>query len=665
MTLKTSCSKTPLLRKTVSRFWPLWLGYLAVLLLALPLGLYNDLQFDDYITNTDIQRYLYNVTQAGAVITFLMAPLTAMCVFGHLYNDRNAGAYASLPVTRENAFLSCSLAGLIPQLSAIVLTALVTAGVEASFGLVDITSLLTFIGIFCLHTITFYGFAVFCAQLTGAILVVPAVYAVLQFTALAVQGMVQVLVELFFYGYSYSSLDLAPLSPLVNIIQNVDYTSTREVLADGSSYVTACTFSGWGISAIYAAAGLLCLVGAFFLYRNRRMESAGDFVAYRPLKPVFKWALGAGCGLVLCAILISMFEDGRTQTILGMHPGIAAFSFLLTGSFVGFFGAEMLMKKTFRVFEKKAWKSFGIFAAVTALLLSSIVFDFYGYETRVPKAEKVESVVLFTQGDTAILESTDNIETVTHIHEGAIATEKENIAVRLDNWQNTDYTSHYFTITYLLKNGKTLERHYNLHSTGNMLPVLRDLEDVMNCPEAIASRIPQAKDLESTRFRFAYIHYNVQTGSYTQLPPGSPMPTMQSESLGLTAKEAYDLYINCILPDVQDHTIGTVWFTEDSPYHNDMYSTNIELEIQRDDGPDELGRDCSYYYFCPTTESHRTNAWLKARGIPTLLQTEVDDFYQKQHEWELQDFNPNSAEGASSVGIIGGADGPTSIVVAQ
>lgn len=656
-----------MLRKTISRFWPLWAGYLAVLLLALPMGLYNDLQFDDFVTKADIQQYVYGIVQAGAVFAFIMAPLTAMCVFGHLYNDRSAGAYASLPVTRENTFLSCMLAGLLPQLSAIVITALVTLGTEASFGVVDITSLLTFLGIFCLHTVTFYGFAVLCAQMTGAILVVPAVFVVLQFTAMAVQGMVQVLVELFFYGYSYSSLDLSFLSPIVHIISNVDYTATREYLADGSSFVSFYTFEGWLPCILYAVSGLVFLVTAFFLYRKRRMESAGDFVAFRPLRPVFKWALGMGCGLVLSSILISMFGSGRMNTVLGMPNAIAAFIFLLLGGFVGFFGAEMLMKKTFRVFDGRAWKGFGIFAAVTALLLSSLVFDFYGYESRIPKAEKVESVVLFTQGDTAILESTDNIDAVLHIHEGVIATEKENIAARLDDWQNTDYTSHYFTVTYLLKNGKTLERHYNLSATGSMLPILRELEDTMNCPEAISSRIPQTETLSQEQFRYGYVHYNIQSGDLSQLPAESPMPTVRSESLPLTYEQAYDLYVNCILPDVREHAIGTVWFTEDSPYHNDMYSTNIEMEIYLPEGTaDQLGRDYSYYYFCPTTESHRTNAWLDEHGIPQLLQSEVEDFYQKQHEWEMKgiNMNPNSAEGATSVAIIGGADGPTSVVVA-
>ena len=58
MTLRTSCSKAAMFRKTVSRFWPLWAAYLAVLLLMLPLGLSNDLQYNSTISITDIQHYL-------------------------------------------------------------------------------------------------------------------------------------------------------------------------------------------------------------------------------------------------------------------------------------------------------------------------------------------------------------------------------------------------------------------------------------------------------------------------------------------------------------------------------------------------------------------------------------------------------------------------------
>ena len=666
MTLRTSCSKTAMLRKTISRFWPLWLGYLLVLLLTLPMGLYNNLQYDMNIKITNVQSYIYDVTEASAVYAFLMAPISAMCVFSHLYNDRHTGAYASLPVKRENMFLSCTLAGLIPQLLAGLITTAVTFGVESFYGATDATSTLTFIGVFCLHTITFYGFAVLCAQLTGAILVVPAVYGVLQFTALAVQAVAQSLLELFLYGYTYSSLDAGFLSPLVHIMNSTRYSVAEEItLADGSTQVAAWGFEGWGVCAIYAVSGLAFLVLSFFLYRRRRMESAGDFVAVRPLKPVFKWALGGGCGLVLSYILIELFHSSRTDTILGMNNAAASLLFLLTGGFIGFFGAEMLMKKTFRVFDKKAFKGFALFAAVTALLLGCLVFDFFGYETRMPKLENVQSVSLYATGDIIALSDTENLEKVLHLHQGTLAVKQENAAAQKENWQNQNYSTHYFTITYGLKNGRVINRRYHLCDTGRMLGVLGEVEDVMNSREAITSRIPDTATLTADSLYHGRIYYDIETKPLSQ-QDGIYAPAFEAASLSLSPAEAYDLYINCILPDMYDCTIATINFTDSSPYFSKKYEGSIDLEFylrpQRD--ADEYARTLSCYTFIPTVNSHRTNQWLADHGINMLLQDYVNQQYEKA---EVLNMNPNSFPEdiitASSVGIIGGADGPTSIVV--
>lgn len=665
MTLKTSCSKAAMFRKTVSRFWPLWAAYLAILLLMLPLGLSNDLQYNSTISITDVQQYLYTMTQASVGDAFVMAPIAAMCVFSHLYNDRHAGAYASLPIKRENMFLSCTLAGLIPQLLSGLIATLAVLGVQASYGVVDFASTFTFLGIFCLNTITFYGFAVLCAQMTGTILVVPAVYIVLQFTAFVVQALVQALMELFLYGYSHSSLDFSVLSPLLYLINHVDFHSVREILANGSSRVVAYTFEGWLPCALYAVSGFVFLALSFFLYRKRRMEASGDFVAYKPLKPVFKWTLGLGCGLILSTLMAGLFHSERTDTILGIPSGTATLLFLLLGGFVGFFGAEMLLKKTFRVFEKKAWKGFLIFGAAALVLHGTLVFDFFGYERRIPDLEDIESVHLQAQGDSGSFYDPTNIQKVIRLHEGAITTQQENKKARTENWDDMRYDTKSFFVTYFLKNGSVLERRYHLCDTGPMLDVLRQVEEVMNSEEAISTRVPNPAELDPKAIRYAMIGYTVETQPLSQ-QSGTYAPAFQHESRSLTAAEAYDLYVNCIYPDMLENTTGTVCFGEDSPYFNPTYDGSIEFEVLFPESEtDELGRPSSYYYFVPTLNSKRTCAWLEAHGITMLEQEYIESQYEEADRLNIKTEEVIVTHNeAASIGIIGGADGPTSIVVA-
>ena len=422
-------------------------------------------------------------------------------------------------------------------------------------------------------------------------------------------------------------------------------------------------FEGWLPCILYAVSGLTFAVLSFFLYRRRRMESAGDFVACRPLKPVFKWALGLGCGLCLSVLLASMFHIDRTDTILGIPSAPATLLFLLLGGFVGFFGAEMLMKKTFRVFEKKAWKSFLIFGLAVLVLHGALVFDFFGYETRVPDPEDIQSVSLYAQADDAILTSPEAIAQIIDLHEGAIACEKENKEARKQNWEDMSYDTKYFRVFYYLKNGRSLERRYNLCDTGSMLAVLQQVEQVMNSEEAILARVPDPETLQPSRIQYAMISYNIETKPLSQ-QSGTYAPAFQHESRSLTSSEAYDLYANCILPDMLDGTIGTVCFGEKSEYYNPQYEGHIEFEVSRlpDGSTDEYGRSYSHYYFVPTENSVRTNAWLKEHGVTMLLLDYVNQQYEKAEKLNM---NPNSAEGASSIAVIGGADGPTSIIVAQ
>ena len=67
-----------------------------------------------------------------------------------------------------------------------------------------------------------------------------------------------------------------------------------------------------------------------------------------------------------------------------------------------------------------------------------------------------------------------------------------------------------------------------------------------------------------------------------------------------------------------------------------------------------------------TTNSKRTNAWLKEHGITMLEQEYIESQYE-----EAERLNGKTEEvivthnEAASIGIIGGADGPTSIVVTR
>ena len=69
--------------------------------------------------------------------------------------------------------------------------------------------------------------------------------------------------------------------------------------------------------------------------------------------------------------------------------GVAVILYLLAGM-VGYFVAEMLMQKTFRVW--KNYRGFVVYALIFVLASVSVYYDWNGYASRLPAADQVEAV---------------------------------------------------------------------------------------------------------------------------------------------------------------------------------------------------------------------------------------------------------------------------------
>lgn len=606
MTLRTSCFDRGLFLKTVKRFWPLWAGYLLIWIMDLPVSMFERYSYRDTIPLATLQRYLLgSLSQDCVMITFIAAPLSAMAVFSHLYNDRSCGTYASLPLKRESVFLSVTLAGLVPLVLTHIVTFGVNCGVSVSLGHAMMGTNLTWLLGSVLELVAFYGFAVLCAQLTGHLLIAPAVYAVLSFTAMVVQLIVGALMELFLYGYSGLGGNFATLlTPVACLMERVGYEQASFVTtAEGYTQATSYALDGWGYIIAYAVAGLGCLLLSLVLYRKRRMETAGDVVAFRPLRPVFKYALAGGCALVLGMILAGLFYNDSRDTVMGLPKVLGIGLSGLMGGFIGYFGAEMLNRKTFRVFAaKQGWIGFGCFAAVLALALGILHFDLFGFETRLPRKDRIEAVTFSFSGDRVTFEA-DSADEALRLHKAIIDTRD---AKRSSGYEGTRY----ITVNYLLNNGSTVYRKYEVLVNEGSRNLLRSAEDILNSPAARRGRGFEKQDL--TPYWFQYC--TVDAGDF---------------QLSLSQAEAYEFYTQCILPDLRDGKLDRVWLLEDSVYLEETYKVSINMRIV--EPVDAADRDSVHrenLYLTPTTESTRVNDWLRARNVPMTL-SEQDEYAEK------------------------------------
>ena len=194
MQSKTSFSDTSLFRRCLKRYWPLTFVMLVLLILFVVIpaaNAANSLVHGGGSGDTPAQAALMRLvasTQSSVFTAFVFALGTAMCVFEHTYSAKLTGLFASLPVRREKLFWQHWLAGLWMLWSVGIVTALAVMIVTLSQGALSMTGALSWLGMWLLNTLTFYGIAVFCVMLTGNVLVIPALYALINFAASFARG---------------------------------------------------------------------------------------------------------------------------------------------------------------------------------------------------------------------------------------------------------------------------------------------------------------------------------------------------------------------------------------------------------------------------------------------------------------------------------------------
>ncbi len=596
MRSKTSLFNGGIYRTTLKRFWPLWGAYAMLLFIITPLRIMGaDVQNSelDYLVTG---RILTDAWISGGIMSFAMAAATAMAVFSYLYSSKHTGMLTSLPVKREAMYVSVFCAGLTAMLASDIFVFAVTIISEAVAGKLVMSYLWQWLAIMVMMNLTFYGFAAFCAMLTGNIIVMPLVYGVLQLTAWAVENLVRALLNIFVFGMSTSGNTFTFLSPIVEIMSN--QPGNRYVYDSISSGATEMTYMEphlWIMLGSYCAAGVVFAVIGLLLYRKRRMETSTDVVAIKALRPVFKYCLAIGCALVL-GVWLEYVLFGVTYSASKFH---LIMLFMLAGSFIGYFAADMLMKKTFRVFSGN-WKGFVILCCVILALMLCCRFDAFGYERHFPAAENVENVSISGNGDNIILYGKDNIAAAVELQKSIVANKAINSA------GNSSYAN--FFIIYNMKDGKSIYRSYPVSMTDEQqadpASDMNKLQALINVQEAVQYRKQTSIPVTVKNISNAGIsYYDAEDGAYTEY--------------ALTAEQAEDLYKNAIVPDTNSGGLGKIWLSPSgSDYYAKVYALSIYINLydssaaQSANGTDYNPKDYSYFQTTLTVDAEKTLKWL-------------------------------------------------------
>ena len=492
----TSYFNGALYRKTLARFWPLWTGYGVIWLFFIPLNMLNT-YFSRYMNRDPQQRLLIRAVNLPEMATFglylaaFFAILCAMAVFGYLYNSRSSCWFHALPTRREALFTTQYLAGLSFLLLPQLITAVLTAMVELAFLPMEhwgaaLSALMAWLLAQSGVCLFFFSFAAFCAMFTGHILALPAFYGILNILVEVIYSLIDALMMEFFFGYSGSpgagriAEYLTPTYALKDAL--VVFGSVDE----GTYYLSP------GTVAAYAGVGVLLALASLYVYRRRHAETAGDVVAVAVVRPLFKYGVSFCAGLCL-GMFTSAFFSWNTMSIL--------IPFVLIWSVVGYFAAEMLLKKSFRVF--KAWKGSAVMAAVMLVLCLACMADLFGVAVRVPDADRVEKLsVTLDMGYpndsgraySAVLTDPESIQKFIDLHQ-AIVDDRDRLNGESRNYKaGNDYT--WLHLQYTLKGGSALNRQYR------SIPLYREDVDKEGTMANLVKGLYEDRDLVAEAYGF-------------------------------------------------------------------------------------------------------------------------------------------------------------------
>lgn len=593
MKSRTSYFNKTLFRKNLTRFAPAWAVYSIALLLFFTSFAGNSSEYVRCMNAADM-------APAMALINLCYAFVLAQLLFGDLFTARMCNMLHAMPLRRETIYgtnvvtaLTCSL---VPNaLYALIQLPFLGSGwVIAPY----------WFAASAMQFLFFFGTAMFSVMLSGNRLAMSAVYVLVNFLSLLLLWFSKTLFAPLLFGIRvisdpfylfcpaykmmefYQLIDVHRASDQLPVSTGAVIHSSGEItninVYDGPSsvyetgeYVTVTTGAGWGYLAICAVIGIVLMVIALQLYRRRRLESAGDFMAVKAAEPVFLvlFTLGVGAFFQLFA---EMFGTG------------SQYFFLAGGIVVGFFASLMLLRKTTRVFQLKAFRNLGILGASIALILVLTWLDPLGFSLKVPEAEDVESVTFGTSYASSetiwndmTLTETEDIQAIIDVHRYAVGELHENLSIEGNSVHYAE-----IGIEYQLKDGSVLSRYYSI-------PILSSAGETLRMYSSSVECVTQMSEEEFRALENKI--YNVYS-NYNSFAVQDIVETLDMGAL-----------LDAVITDCKAGNMAQEW-----DYHHqyeDSHVGYLQLDYVADDGF-EYGIGFDVYETCTNTLR-----WMEENGL--------------------------------------------------
>ena len=592
MKSKISFFDKGIFNNALRRFMPLWIAYFVLAFIMLP---FMQLIRPRELAAQDVVDFVTGFIGGFTTISMLFAAIICACAaFSFMYRAKTTGLICSLPVKREAVFCSAYLAGYVPIVFAnvvnVLLVILMLIG-DSNFGIAA-GALGQWLAVCTLQFTLFYGIAVFTAMLTGAAITLPLLYFIFNFLAVVMELVVRNIMNPFIYGLAVNngSFLTEVLSPAIYLIQHnsVTYDIARASFNSLEPAITTFHYNQWCASAIYCAVGIALSIAALVMFKKRRMECTGDVIAIRVLRPVFKYGVTACAALCSGIMIYSLFNYSSANDGGGIVGVMVMLLFMFTGAFVGYFGSEMLLRRSFHVF-KTSWLGLVVSCAICVIFVGSCYIDVLGLETKTPDPNELESIS-FNSYDVTVT-NPEYFDDVIALQLSLVAN-KDYHCKFVDSDEYHDYGWCY--IVYEYKDGHREGRGYYV-MTEEKNADADELERLLNLSDNLSGRFPGSLAVTPETVSCAY--YTSFTGPDTQ---------DGFNAVEISPAQAADFYNSAIKPDIEAGSFGLLSVYDNVYEWADNDIGTFELEISTSPN----GNDYSYYYIEITTECINCMQWL-------------------------------------------------------
>ncbi len=445
----------------------------------------------------------------------LLAIISAISAFSYLHNKAKVDFYHSFSISRKAMFTCNFVASIIPAIIGFVVNFIITNALIVSFGYgqalmtVEIYKALAENILFFIST---FSIVSLCTILCGNTVITLVLTSVAFFGQGAVVALIKVLKYFLYPVYYFDSNEVIKfalkLSPVTQI-----FNGYSNGVADSRLFIfIAYTV----ITVIIIAVSLACFI-------KRKSENSGIAIAFEKLKLPLK---------IYCCIIFGLGFAVLFRSIVNQNMWI------YFGLMIGILVAHALSEITFDFsFSSilKNWKHGIILIVASCAIILGMNFDITGFNTRVIKADKVESFTFNLQRDNYNnnesfkkrgLNYLENVEAITEIIKRASTFDRSSIIEQI-----------YFEVAVKKKPIGTFKRSYSLPKTDENIALFNKIryseEYKKYSNEMFSNNMSKAKKatVQSSISSFDE-DFKVITGEKVQ----TILKTLQSEYLKLTVE---------------------------------------------------------------------------------------------------------------------------------